>query len=322
MPRAGSMRDPEARRAAGHSTSDDAEVETGTEDRGQRRPARRARQRPTSSDDRDREVLTGAPEEADVIDPDSDTGATEEDRRRAARKPRKAKDSDEEDFYEYRGRKFRSQEELDDYLDDLEADRRRAQQPPREKPARQQKQEPEIPWDKLIEDTPGVMKTFADSMIQRIRDELIPAYQADRDMREFWGSFYQENPELNKPKLKMLIESIFMSSQDKIGDLPLDRARARLGRIVKAELREMGIPLQGAGGFSEEEEQEEGIQVRRSRTRVEGGSTGDSGRRRERRNEGEEQVVRQPNGNPVTLTAVLRARAARRRGEDTSSFFK
>jgi hypothetical protein len=44
-----------------------------------------------------------------------------------------------------------------------------------------------------------------------------------------------------------------MDNQDTLGPLPLDRARARLARLVRAEFKDLGINVGGSGYVAEEE---------------------------------------------------------------------
>jgi hypothetical protein len=250
--------------------------------------------------DRDRLVMRGDPAEGDP----EDVGAIDDDG-----KPKRK----EKPFFEYNGQKFKTSEELEDYLDDLETKPRSRRQPveaePQERKPKQKKDPFEgMDWDSVLVKPEGFFKDFSKRLVESIRGEIVPeltgAYQADTAVKEFWRDFYGEYPHLGKStRLKKVVEGIFMDNIDSLGDLPVSKARPRLAKVAERELKALGIKFEKEE-VGEEESPKQVVQ--RHRTQVE---SGEAPARSTRRVEGREEERRAP-----TLTELIKARRQRRLG--------
>jgi len=236
-----------------------------------------------SQDDRDRSVMDGGPGQG------SDAPAPQF-------------------SFSYGGKEFKTQEEITQYIDDLQTQRDANKQPAvreevREAPAKQEERKragDSIDFDKeLYTDPKKVFSQFRDEIRAEIKQEMQQEYQADQTIRTFWREFYNENTDMKGKE--MLVNAVFNASLKDIGDLPIGKAKEELGKRVRDEV----FKITG------EKPRQDGKSSAKNRTLVEAGS-GPATRGNATRESG--QNAETPN-IPNSLSALIRSRQAARRGQ-------
>jgi hypothetical protein len=203
MAKEGSMRDNVARRSAGHASA--IAMEASKEEGAQAKPASASARKQSAGQrtltqaqksvlERDKQVMKGGPEDGSTLEEETEQQEEEEKTPRQKGKKKKSEDNEGTFAFSYRGKKFSSEEELEDYLDELEIDKRAHQRSDnRQAPAEKKEKKFEANFDELVKEPEKVFGAFADFLIDKIKGELVPAYQADTAINNFWTSFYQEN---------------------------------------------------------------------------------------------------------------------------------
>lgn len=235
--------------------------------------------------ERDRALMRGGPGEAD----DERTEETREEERQ-----------DWQPF-EYKGRKFATQEELTTYIDELDTRSRTPTQLPAtsatEKPSAKKTAEELIDWDtEFYKDPKAAMGKFRQAVKAEVSEELRSEYQTNQVITNFWRDFYSENKDMVGKEA--LARHVFEANYDKIGNIPIVQARAELAAACRKQLTDWGVPA-------------EKKEAPKHRTTVESGGTTTRAAASGRQN---------ADKGPSSLSAVIKARqAARQAGNRTAS---
>lgn len=274
---------------------------TAVEEHGQR-----ARKRVTETrieEDLDPERQQAAADRLAGHDPD---GAAERDRSIMEGGPGQGADGQPAFAFSYKGKEFKTQEEVTSYIDELQQQREtqrqepvreQRQEPARQEPAAKRRAGESIDFDKeLYTDPKKVFGQFRDEIKAEIQQEMTDKYNADQTMREFWSSFYTENKDMKGKEI--LVDAVFQRALKDIGELPIGKAKEELASRV----REAALQISGTRG------RQDGSSSERNRTLVEAGS-GPASRGGEGGRERTERVI------PNSLSALIRSRQNARRAQ-------
>lgn len=267
---------------------------------------RKARQRVTETviteelpdDDRARAA-------ADKLAAHEPVDPAEQDRQIMEGGPGQGSDAAQGFAFSYKGKEFKTQEEVTNYIDDLQRQRETPRQEVREQPREQPRQEtPQqrkragetIDFDKeLYTDPKKVFGQFRDEIKAEIQQEMTDKYNADQTMKDFWTTFYSENKDMKGKEL--LVDAVFQRALKDIGELPIPKAKEELASRVRTEA------LKISGGTNRDADTS-----KRNRTLVEAGSGPASRGGEGRQNSGERTI-------PNSLSALIRSRQNARRNQ-------
>jgi len=145
-----------------------------------------------------------------------------------------------------------------------------------------------IDWEKELFANPGAtLKKHGDMVARQVEGRLRSEYQRDQGTATFWSNFYSQHPDLKEDH--DLVEVTLNKNLADLANIPVDKAYVRLAELTRDRI------MRYAGSAAKP----------RKRPKVEGGP-GPRG--------GQPPVTAPDEGNVTSLSELLRARRAKRRG--------